>query len=265
VRRQLRPLDALMAATTRLQRRDFSEPITLKSADEFEVLGQAFNTLSAELARQFADLETFSLGTLDTLARAIDAKSHWTAGHSDRVTAMAVAIAEAMGLPEDEVADLRRGGPVHDIGKLATPPEILDKPGALTPEEFAIMKQHTTKGVEILRPIAAFERLLPIVGQHHERWDGRGYPDGLAGMAIARTARVLAVADVYDALRSDRPYRPGRDELEVLQIITDGAGSHFDPAAVDAFLTVIAARDTAAHETPRPQVMEAAAELRVLD
>ncbi len=242
IRKQLRPLDVLMEATERLKRRDFRPTAVLQSADEFQELGEAFNSLSAQLARQFADLEAFSLGTLDTLARAIDAKSPWTAGHSDRVTTMAVAIGRAMSLTDEEVMDLRCGGPVHDIGKLATPPEVLDKPGPLTPEEFEVMRQHTTKGVHILQPIAAFQRLLAIVGQHHERWDGGGYPIGLKGTEIDRTARVLAVADVFDAMRSDRPYRPGMAEDDVVRGISAGAGSHFDPEVVAAFLNVMGPR-----------------------
>jgi HD-GYP domain-containing protein (c-di-GMP phosphodiesterase class II) len=145
-----------------------------------------------------------------------------------------------MGLPDTEISELSRGGLVHDIGKLATPPGILDKEGTLTPEEFAIMREHPRKGVHILEPIPAFGPLLPIVGQHHERWDGAGYPDGLGGEQIARTARVLAVADVWDALSSDRPYRKGLPIADVVRMISAGAGSQFDPRAVDAFVRVMA-------------------------
>jgi putative nucleotidyltransferase with HDIG domain len=238
VRRNLRPLDTLIAATVRLSQRDFDNPIQVASHDEFETLATAFNSLSTTLKRQFSELEAFSLGSLAALARAIDAKSPWTSGHSERVTAVAVAIGAELGLPREEMSHLERGGLVHDIGKLATPPEILDKPGRLTPEEQAIMERHPMQGVRILEPIPAFAPLLPIVAEHHERWDGKGYPRGLAGEAIARTARVLAVADVYDALRSDRPYRDGLPHRRVIDIIVSGAGSQFDPAAVEAFLTI---------------------------
>jgi putative nucleotidyltransferase with HDIG domain len=239
IRRQLRPLDELTAATGRLAARKFDQPVDLHSHDEFEDLGRAFNGLAERLRAQFQELEDFNLGTLATLARAIDAKSPWTAGHSERVTEMAVAIAKEMGLPEDELVELARGGLVHDIGKLATPAGILDKPGPLTAEEFAIMREHPKKGVHILEPIPAFRPLLPIVGQHHERWDGLGYPDRLAGTEIARTARVLAVADVFDAVGSDRPYRPGMPRHEVIEIIKQGTGTHFDPAVVSAFLRIV--------------------------
>lgn len=236
VRRQLRPLTELTSATRRLASRDFGRPVALHSGDEFEELGDAFNRLAQELKRQFAELEAFNFGTLAALARTIDAKSPWTAGHSERVTQLAVRIGMEMDLPAEEISDLQRGGLVHDIGKLATPPGILDKAGSLTPAETEIMRLHPKQGVHILEPIPAFERLLPIVGQHHERWDGSGYPDGLSGDRIARTARVLAVADVFDALRSDRPYRPGVPLADVVGIIRAGSARDFDPDVVDAFL-----------------------------
>lgn len=236
VARRMRPLASLVEATRRLASRQFGTPVRIVSGDEFEELGDAFNNLSSELKRQFDQLEAFSLGALEALARAIDAKSHWTSGHSNRVTELAVAIATEMKLPADEIEQLRRGGLVHDIGKLGTPAGILDKPGRLTDEEMAIMREHTTVGVHILEPLVGFGPLLPIVRHHHERWDGGGYPDGLAGEAIERTARVLAVADVFDALQSDRPYRAGIPLPEVVAIIRAGAGRHFDPMAVEAFL-----------------------------
>lgn len=236
VRRQLKPLSELTSATRRLASREFERPVMLNSHDEFEELGEAFNRLAQDLKRQFAELEAFNFGTLAALARTIDAKSPWTAGHSERVTRVAVRIAVEMGLPADEVSDLQRGGLVHDIGKLATPPGILDKEGSLTPAETEVMRLHPKQGVHILEPIPAFERLLPIVGQHHERWDGSGYPDGLSGDRIARTARVLAVADVFDALRSERPYRRGLPLAQVVDFIRVGSGCGFDPHAVEAFL-----------------------------
>lgn len=238
VRRILRPLDALTAATARMAEHRFDQPVVVSSDDEFEILAAAFNDLAARLKRQFADLEAFNLGTLSALARTIDAKSPWTGGHSERVTALAVALASEMRLPTDETDALRRGGLVHDIGKLATPQEILDKAGKLTDDEQAIIELHPGQGVRILEPIPAFGPLLPIVAQHHERWDGLGYPRGLVGEQIARTARVLAVADVYDALRSDRPYRRGLAHDSVVEFIVSGAGGQFDPAVVEAFLTL---------------------------
>jgi putative nucleotidyltransferase with HDIG domain len=242
VRRSLRPLDQLMTATERLARRDFDTWIDVKTGDEFQDLGDAINALAADLKRQFDALEAFNLGTLAALARAIDAKSPWTAGHSERVTAIAVALGREMHFPAEQLADLHRGGLVHDIGKLATPSDILDKPGPLTPDERRIIEEHPACGARILKPIAAYARLLPIVSQHHERWDGAGYPCGLSGDDIALSARVVAVADTLDAITSARPYRAGLPVADAIAIIVAQAGRQFDPDVVAAFTRLMASR-----------------------
>jgi len=192
-------------------------------------------------ARLLEELEALNWGTLMALARAVDAKSSWTAGHSERVTQMALRIGEALHMSKEQLEILHRGGLIHDIGKIGIPATILDKPEALTEDEFALMREHPRKGERILAPIPGYASVIPIVVQHHERFDGSGYPDGLAGEAIDHNARVLAVADVYDALISDRPYRPGLQRGRVLAVIEQGAGSHFDPAIVAAFLEIMAA------------------------
>lgn len=135
--------------------------------------------------------------------------------------------------------DVLRAGLLHDIGKVNIPPEILNKPGKLTPEEYELMKMHPIYGEEIVRPIASLRYLCPTIRGHHERWDGKGYPDGLAGEAIPIAARIISVADVFDALSAERPYKAGMEVQKVRDILTEGRGSHFDPALVDAFLTVI--------------------------
>lgn len=239
VRRSLHPLDQLVAATGRLATRDFATWIDVSTGDEFQVLGDAMNNLATELRRQFEALEAFNLGTLAALARAIDAKSPWTAGHSERVTVLAVKLGHVMGLPPEQIADLHRGGLVHDIGKLATPSEILDKPAPLTPDERRIIEEHPSCGVRILQPIAAYAPLLPMVSQHHERWDGTGYPAGLRGDAIALSARIMAVADAFDAITSARPYRAGLTAADALAIIEAQSGLQFEPAVVKAFTQMI--------------------------
>jgi putative nucleotidyltransferase with HDIG domain len=190
-------------------------------------------------ARLVEDLDKLNQGTFMALARAIDAKSTWTAGHSERVTKMAVEIGKAMRLEEKDLVILHRGGLLHDIGKIGTPPEILDKPGKMTEPEARIMCEHVTVGARILEPIPGFADLIPIVVQHHERFDGSGYPFGLAGEEINLHARIFAVADVYDALISNRPYRPGWAREKVIAYIHEKAGTHFDPRVVDAFLQVM--------------------------
>ena len=181
-------------------------------------------------------LEQLDLGTLTALARAIDAKSAWTAGHSERVTNLALKLGHAMGLPPKSLAIMHRGGLLHDIGKIGTPAAILDKPGRLEPEEMQTMRDHVKIGVRILEPIPCFREALPIVAQHHEWLDGSGYPAGLAGDNISLHARILAVADCYDAMVSDRPYRKGLPQLQALEILRQRSGTQFDPTVIEVFM-----------------------------
>jgi HD-GYP domain-containing protein (c-di-GMP phosphodiesterase class II) len=181
------------------------------------------------------DLAELNVGTLTALARAVDANSHWTAGHSERVTAFSLDLGRAMSLPKKELDLLNRAGLLHDLGKIGVPGFILDKAGKLTDEEYAIIKEHPGKGALILEPIPAFREIVPLVAQHHERFNGSGYPLGLAGPDISLGARILAVADVYDTLISDRPYRPGWSLPDVIQFINSKAGIDFDPGVVRAF------------------------------
>jgi HD-GYP domain-containing protein (c-di-GMP phosphodiesterase class II) len=150
-----------------------------------------------------------------------------------------MAIGRQMQLGEDEIERLHRGGLLHDVGKIGIPPAVLDKPGALDPEELAIVQAHPVVGARILQPIGAYEDVIGIVRHHHERFDGDGYPDRLAGARIPFLARVLAVADVYDALVSDRPYRAGWVPDAAISHISERAGSHFDPDVVKAFLDLV--------------------------
>ncbi len=181
-------------------------------------------------------LEALSTGTVLAFARAIDANSPWTAGHSERVTRVALEIGTQMGLSQTELDTLQRGGLLHDIGKIAVPPAVLDKAGRLTDDEWAVMRRHPIVGCEILSPIPAFADALPIVRSHHERMDGTGYPDQLYGEEIPMLARVMAVADVFDALSSDRPYRAGMSTEVACDIIQRGSGTHFDSRIVHAFM-----------------------------
>lgn len=184
-------------------------------------------------------LDALSAGTVLAFARAIDANSPWTAGHSERVTRVAMEIGRELELSAAELDTLERGGLLHDIGKIAVPPAVLDKAGRLTDEEWAVMRRHPVVGCEILSPIPAFADALPIVRSHHERMDGTGYPDRLYGEEIPYLARVLAVADVFDALASDRPYRAGMTTVAACEIIRNGSGSHFDPRIVRAFMDAV--------------------------
>ncbi len=180
-------------------------------------------------------LKQSDIGTLTSLARAIDAKSAWTAGHSERVTSMALKIAQAMGLNAQSLDIISRGGMLHDIGKIGTPPAVLDKPGRLDAEEMRIMRDHVKIGVRILEPIPGFRDILPMIAQHHEWFDGSGYPEGLAGENIDLHARILTIADCYDALVSDRPYRKGLIPYEAAQLLQRTSGTQFDPHIIKIF------------------------------
>jgi len=187
-------------------------------------------------ARLVFELEQFNRGTLTALARAIDMKSRWTAGHSERVMKIAHKIGTAMHLSQGELDDLYRGGLIHDIGKIGIPTAILDKPGKLTQEEYLRVCEHPRMGARILEPIRAYAGIVTLVVQHHERYDGSGYPDGLKGEQIALSARILAVADVFEALSADRPYRPGMGFQQIIDYMRQQSGKQFDPAVVAAVL-----------------------------
>ena len=198
-------------------------------------------------ARLLEELAQNDLGTLTALARTVDTNSPWTAGHSVRVTNLAMDIGRELGLPPHEIDLLHRGGLLHDIGKLGIPPSILDKPGMLTEEEFAVVRRHPSKGAEILEPIPNLQKVIPIVVQHHERFDGKGYPNGLSGEFISLHARILALADVADALLSDRPYRPGWSREKVLVYTEENSGLQFDPTVVEAYHRIEAGRRDYTH------------------
>lgn len=176
------------------------------------------------------------LGILRSLSRAIDAKSRWTAGHSERVADIAVRIGETLRLPEVELASLRIAAILHDVGKLGVSESILDKAGKLDDEEYAQIKRHPSMGGEILRGIRSFEAIVPAIVHHHERWDGRGYPDALSGDGIPLAARIITVADVWDAITDDRPYRAGFPEDRARAFMIENSELMFDPRIVRAFL-----------------------------
>lgn len=189
--------------------------------------------------RLIDELNQMNWGTIRALANAVDAKSPWTAGHSERVTLLATEIGRAMGLTGQDLEQLHLAGMLHDIGKIAVPEAILDKPNKLTEEEYALIKTHPEVGARILKPISAYEQIIPMVDQHHEWFDGSGYPLGLSGSDICLGGRILAVADVFDALFSDRPYRGGWQQSRVLSFIGEKAGSQFDPDVVKILLAIM--------------------------
>jgi diguanylate cyclase (GGDEF)-like protein/putative nucleotidyltransferase with HDIG domain len=184
-------------------------------------------------AEQMADLH---LRTIEALAIAIDAKDEVTHDHVRRVQIYAKGLARLFGLSEPEIEALKAGALLHDIGKLAVPDYILNKPGPLTPAEFDKMKVHTIVGAEILERVGFPYPVVPVVRHHHERWDGRGYPDGLRGDEIPITARILMVSDCFDAVREDRQYRKAMTREEAIALLKDGSGTFFDPTVISTFL-----------------------------
>jgi putative nucleotidyltransferase with HDIG domain len=190
-------------------------------------------------SRLMEQLNRLNWGTLKALARAVDAKSSWTAGHSERVTRLALKLADTLILDPGERENLHRAALLHDIGKLGVPAAILDKEGKLSKKEYETIKTHPQIGARILEPIEEFSALIPMILQHHERFDGKGYPNGLSGSSIHLGARILAVADAFDAMISDRPYRDGMPLERVMRIIEQESGRQLDPVVVDALINRI--------------------------
>lgn len=214
------------------------------SANDIEQARQLTDQVSIALsnAHLIEELDDLNWGTLTALARTIDVRSHWTMGHTERVTSLAQQLGRAVGLSSERLQVLHRGSLLHDIGKIGVSASILDKPDRLTPEEMDKVREHVQLGVRIIEPIPGLADSVPIVHQHHEWINGKGYPLGLAGNEICLEARILSVADCYDALRSARPYRPALSHETVLEYLHENAGVQFDPLVVEIFTEVVAPR-----------------------
>lgn len=194
-----------------------------------------------ELHRAHFNLTEAYEETIEGWSRALDLRDHKTEGHSERVTGMTLRLANALGISQSEMVHIRRGALLHDIGKLGVSDLILHKPSPLSAEEWEQMRRHPVYAYDMLYPIAYLRPALIIPYAHHERWDGSGYPRGLKGKRIPLAARLFAIVDVWDALRSDRPYRPGWDDAQVHAYLREQAGKHFDPRLVKAFLRLVEA------------------------
>ena len=244
-RRITNPLHVLTQSSRALARGDFSQRVHLWSRTEIGELAQTFNTMSEELERFVEDLKRAAdenralfMGSIQMLAGAVDEKDPYTRGHSDRVTRYSLMVAKEMKLDQTFMETLQVSAQLHDVGKIGIEDHILKKPGALTEEEFEVMKTHTTKGANILRPVTQLAEMLPGIELHHEALDGRGYPYGLKGDQIPLLARVIAVADTFDALTTNRPYQQAHTQEQALTIIKNLAGKRLDPIAVAALLAV---------------------------
>jgi putative nucleotidyltransferase with HDIG domain len=195
--------------------------------------------LFAGLQQSNIELSLAYQATLEGWARALQLRDPLTETHSMQTVELTERLARAIGIEENKLVHVRRGAILHDIGKLGIPDSILRKPGPLTPEEWAIMRQHPQHGRDLLWPIEYLRPAIDIPYCHHERWDGSGYPRGMRGAEIPLAARAFSVVDVWDALRYDRPYRPGWSGEQVAQFLLDQRGQAFDPQAVDTFVKLI--------------------------
>jgi HD-GYP domain-containing protein (c-di-GMP phosphodiesterase class II) len=244
-RRITSPLQVLAHSSRAIARGDFSQRVHVNTRTEIGELATTFNTMSDDLEQFVEDLKRAAdenkalfMGSIQMLAGAVDEKDPYTRGHSDRVTRYSLLIAKEMGLDDDFLETLRVSAQLHDVGKIGIEDRILKKPGALTPEEFEIMKTHTTKGANILRPVPQLREMLPGIELHHEALNGRGYPYGLKGDEIPLLARVIAVADTFDALTTNRPYQKAFDNTETIRIIQNLSGQRLDPKGVAALLAL---------------------------
>jgi len=244
-RRITNPLEVLTQSSRAIARGDFSQRVQLRSRTEIGELAETFNTMSEELEHFVEDLKRAAdenralfMGSIQMLAGAVDEKDPYTRGHSDRVTRYSLMVAKEMNLPADFMETLQISAQLHDVGKIGIEDHILKKPGALTAEEFEVMKTHTTKGANILRPVTQLAEMLPGIELHHEALDGRGYPYGLEGDQIPLLARVIAVGDTFDALTTNRPYQQAHAPEDALKIIQNLAGKRLDPVCVAALMAV---------------------------
>lgn len=217
--------------------------------DEIGQLGRSINVMADSINELFEEQERAYMQSLQSLAKALEAKDAYTAKHSGRVAKYSVILGRRLGLDETQLRLLKQGALMHDLGKIGIPDSILNKPAALSEEEFEIMRGHPTATAAIMRPLKRFKAFAEIAAWHHERWDGNGYPDGLAGEAIPLLARIVAIADTWDAMTGDRVYRKGMSVETAIGIIeTERDNGQWDPTLVDIFVDLIRGREEARHE-----------------
>jgi len=219
--------------------------VELKSSTEIGELANTFNLMSDDLERLVKDLKHAAeenkhlfLNSIQMLAGAVDEKDPYTRGHSDRVTKYSVMIAKELGMSAEEVEKIRIAAQLHDVGKIGIEDRILKKPGALTPEEYEVMKSHTVRGVNILRSVEQLREMIPGIELHHESMDGKGYPYGLKANEIPLSARIIAVADTFDAMTTNRPYQAAHEPEYAIKIINTLARNRLDPKVAGALTKI---------------------------
>ncbi|HEX8888207.1 MAG TPA: HD domain-containing phosphohydrolase [Pyrinomonadaceae bacterium] len=237
------PVQELAAGAQRIASGDFSGRIHVRSRTELGELGDTFNLMTEKIESFISDLQRAAdenrqlfLGTVKGLAAAIDGKDPYTRGHSERVSRFSVAIAQGLDLPDDEIEKIRISALLHDVGKIGIDDNILKKPAALTDDEFEIMKQHPQKGYKIMSQIPAMKEFLPGMYMHHEMVNGQGYPQGLKGEEIPLQARIVSVADTFDAMTTDRPYQRAMKFEDALARIKNFVGTRYDEHVVASLI-----------------------------
>jgi HD-GYP domain-containing protein (c-di-GMP phosphodiesterase class II) len=237
-----RPIHGLVRSTRAIARAEFHERAEVRGTAEISELAETFNTMASDIEQYVDRLQSAAtenrelfMGSIRMLAAAIDEKDPYTRGHSGRVAKYSLIIGRELGLGDEELDKLRISALLHDVGKIGVDDQVLKKPGKLTDDEFALMKQHPVKGANIMRPVAQLKDMIPGIELHHERMDGQGYPYGLAGEQIPMMARIIAVADTFDAITTNRPYQSAMDLDYAVNRINQLGGAKFDLDVVHAF------------------------------
>jgi HD-GYP domain-containing protein (c-di-GMP phosphodiesterase class II) len=240
--------------TRKIAAGEFSSRIASPMAqDELGRLGQSVNYMAESIEQLLHEQEESYLQMLRSLAKALETKDAYTATHSSRVSKYAFRLGQHLGLPAKKLALLKKGALMHDLGKIGIADAILNKPGPLTDDEFAIMKSHPVKTAAIMRPLTRFKEFAEIAAWHHERWDGKGYPDGLQGEAVPLLARVVSIADTWDAMTGDRVYRKGMPETKALSIMErEQDDGQWDPTLIRAFIAMVKEEQTATESQADP-------------
>jgi HD-GYP domain-containing protein (c-di-GMP phosphodiesterase class II) len=253
-----RPIRELAQRSRDIAQGNYQQRVDLKARNEIGELADNFNTMSASIEQAVEQLKKAAhenhllfLNSVRMLAAAIDAKDPYTRGHSERVARYSIAIGKNLQLPQREMMNLRISALLHDVGKIGIDDRILRKPGALSDEEFEIMKQHPAKGAAIMSGVAQLIDIIPGMKYHHEKWSGGGYPEGLEGEQIPMQARIVAIADTFDAMTTNRPYQKAMELGYVVEKIKSFGGTRFDPRVVDAFVNAVKRGDIQIEEQVR--------------
>lgn len=249
----IRPIHDLVEVTQQISAGELTARSGNRSVDELGTLAAAINVMADSIEALFNEQEQAYLQTLQSLARALEAKDRNTASHSSRVAKYSVMLGRRLGLDEDELKLLKQGALMHDLGKIGISDAILNKPTQLSDEEYEVMRNHPVMTASIMRPLKRFKAFAEIAAWHHERWDGEGYPDGLKGEAIPLLARIVSIADTWDAMTGDRVYRKGLSVQQALSILeAEREAGQWDPQLLARFIEMIRhaseGRETISHD-----------------